>query len=78
MDDTIEQQVQDLTDWTREVKEKPVLDQEMDDEETPETPSKESDSTAGVEGLQASELATLKKTPARTEEQGRPLTALAP
>ena len=78
MDDTIEQQVQDLTDWTREVKEKPVLDQEKDGEETPEAPSKESDSTAGVEGLQASELATLKKTPARTEEQGRPLTALAP
>jgi NADH-quinone oxidoreductase subunit M len=78
MDDTIEQQVQDLSDWTRDVKEVPVLDEDIDDQETPETQPEESDSTAGVEGLQASELATLKKIPARTEEQGRPLTALAP
>ena len=78
MDDTIEQQVQDLSDGTRDVKEKPVLDQDGDDQETPDTQPEESDSTAGVEGLQASELATLKKTTPRTEEQGRPLTALAP
>ncbi len=85
MDDTIEQQVQDLADWTENVKELPALSEDLEADEGEPAPdttppgTPDEDATAATSGRSPPGTVALgfqqRKTPL---EDAGPLTALAP
>ena len=85
MDDTIEQQVQDLADWTENVKELPALSEDLEADEAEPAPdttppgTPDEDATAATSGRSPPGTVTLgfQQRRAPLEDAG-PVTALAP